>query len=152
MFVFECAFLFLACRKSGFSCFQYSLFKMCFSITPINLYSGIFFFKLKYMFFWLKACVCLHVLTFYLRWLVLCEGPDAFFLWLWIGFIASLWLWYLILNFVNSWLDGMFLKYGNLKIGRLRMVQWLLQSQSQWPVKISTDFYALRMRCNISVT
>ena len=34
----------------------------------------------------------------------------------------------------------------------VRLPQWLLQSQSQWPVKISTDFYPLRMRCNFSIT
>ena len=30
--------------------------------------------------------------------------------------------------------------------------QWLLQLQSQEPVKNSTDFYPLRMHCNLSVT
>ena len=33
-----------------------------------------------------------------------------------------------------------------------RLPQWLLQLQSQLPVKFSTDFYPLRMRCNLSVT
>ena len=32
-----------------------------------------------------------------------------------------------------------------------RLPQWLLQSQTLWPLKISTEFYPLRMRCNLSV-
>ena len=84
-------------------------------------------------------------------WIVLCLVIS-----LWHYGIIT-WCIFQIINFVKKQLENrcrLCNSIGTSWLGRLRVYPsgWLLQSQSQWPVKMSNDFYPLRMRCNVTVT